>query len=428
MPSWEAQPTTSVAWSSLQHFIASTTPARAAIAHHVTQSARSALRSAAISVAKAANEYLSQSDDSFNENADPYTTIPQHLDPRVLYEPCDEQNCGLGFVTPIAPSMGTVQAITSGISDRGMSTHNQPPRAQPGLYAPTYGVHPQPRYEPARPQPAPARRQSWIPPAPPPQLIQSPPPGLHPARDHGPIPNQRPVVIHASHQQTGRYCAFNGGKGRAGARDKDMNVRDFIISFQIVADAQGGTWTQAQMIAECKNRCNHKLDKQLALLAAYEPFGWETWKNAFINHFRDSDDDFHTLNALLNIKARPGQTISDFNAYFNQVICEAEQICEQPLPDALLKHLYLNGIPADLRRLVAPVIQPHFTVHDCHHTCATTAFHAAAVPSPPEPTPQVIDMAPFNAIVKDATKRVVENIRHPPAPAAEPSAIELQPL
>ena len=49
------------------------------------------------------------------------------------------------------------------------------------------------------------------------------------------------------------------------------------------------------------------------------------------------------------------------------------------------KHLYLNAIPADLRRLVAPAIQPHFTVYDCHYICATTAFHAAAVPSPQEP-------------------------------------------
>jgi hypothetical protein len=62
------------------------------------------------------------------------------------------------------------------------------------------------------------------------------------------------------------------------------------------------------------------------LLAVYEPYGWETWKNEFINLFRDPDDDFQTLNTLLKIKARHGQTISDFNAYFNQVLCEAEQI------------------------------------------------------------------------------------------------------
>ena len=47
-------------------------------------------------------------------------------------------------------------------------------------------------------------------------------------------------------------------------------------------------------------------------------------------------------------REKVGQTILDFNAYFNQVICESEQICDsQQFPDSLLKHLYLRGIPLD---------------------------------------------------------------------------------
>ena len=173
-----------------------------------------------------------------------------------------EPDSGLpGFVTPTAPAITNVHAGTSGarISDRGMFTHNQP-REQTAPYAQAYCS------QPARPQPARVHGPSWIPPATPQQLIQSPPPGLHPARHsgHGPIPNHRSVVIHAPHQQTGRYCEFHGGKGRAGASAKDMKVRDFMMSFQIVGDAQVGTWMQEKMIAECKNPCNHKLDKQLA--------------------------------------------------------------------------------------------------------------------------------------------------------------------
>jgi hypothetical protein len=52
----------------------------------------------------------------------------------------------------------------------------------------------------------------------------------------------------------------------------------------------------------------HKLDKQLALLAAYEPYGWEKWKSEFINLFRDPDENFQTVAATERSNQHQGET------------------------------------------------------------------------------------------------------------------------
>ena len=256
-------------------------------------------------------------------------------------------------------------------------------------------------------QPPPKRRPSYLPAPPPPALVPQQAPGLqaHPRHLVPQYGNQQRVTVIASNQQTGRSCFFNGLRGKSNGTH--LNARDFIVSFQIIARAQGDEWDDAHKIAECKNRCSHYLDKQLMLLEPYEIGGWETWKEAFLAWFRHPQEDSLKFQELLLVKAKPDQPISAFNAYFNQLWIEVEQISDgAQWPDALMRHLYMLALPTALRTAIATAVKPEHTTTDIQYLCATSQFNAGAVPTPKE-----ISKVNFDAITKDATAKIVEAIQ-----------------
>ena len=73
------------------------------------------------------------------------------------------------------------------------------------------------------------------------------------------------MVIYPPHQHNARRCFYEGW--REESTDQKLNARDFLRSFEVVRATQLG-WDDARAIAECKIRCSHKIDNELALLGA----------------------------------------------------------------------------------------------------------------------------------------------------------------
>ena len=183
------------------------------------------------------------------------------------------------------------------------------------------------------------------------------------------------MVIYPPHQHNARRCFYEGW--REESTDQKLNARDFLRSFEVVRATQLG-WDDARAIAECKIRCSHKIDNELALLEAWEQQGWEIWKAAFIDRFRHINEDYDKFKKLLNACCNSNESISTFNASFEQMISDVMEICPgRPMPDVALKHIYLQAIPPTVRERAAPRLDSGMKLHAVMQLCAQTEYYAS---------------------------------------------------
>ena len=183
------------------------------------------------------------------------------------------------------------------------------------------------------------------------------------------------MVIYPPHQHNARRCFYEGW--REESTDQKLNARDFLRSFEVVRATQLG-WDDARAIAECKTRCSHKIENELALLEAWEHQGWEIWKAAFIDRFRHINEDYDKFQKLLNACCNSNESISTFNASFEQMISDVMEICSgRPMPDAALKHMYLQAIPPTVRERAAPRLDSGMKLHAVMQLCAQTEYYAS---------------------------------------------------
>lgn len=181
------------------------------------------------------------------------------------------------------------------------------------------------------------------------------------------------LVIYQPDQQTGRWCFYDGRRGES--TDHQLNARDFMRSFEVMRATQFG-WDDARAIAECKVRCSYKLDSELATLEVLEPQGWRLWKAAFIDRFRHVTEDYDKFDKLLNACCKNDESIPTFNASFVQIIADVKEIClGKPMPDEILKHIYLRAIPPAVREQAASKLDKETKLHDAMLLCAQTEYY-----------------------------------------------------
>ena len=81
---------------------------------------------------------------------------------------------------------------------------------------------------------------------------------------------------------------------------------------------------------------------------------------------------------LLNACCNSNESISTFNASFEQMISDVMEICSgRPMPDAALKHIYLQAIPPTVRERAAPRLDSGMKLHAVMQLCAQTEYHAS---------------------------------------------------